>query len=264
MDNDNAVTLLLSREELLFALNLLEAQFIPGLDPDPLGELTPAQRSLALTVAGRALRARELAQIQSNGDWLLHNDLLATVGGCAYAQSVISVYHWAAMAETPARYFGHIRDSLMIAHMRPEDVLHRFTLLPSREQLLAQILAFCEYEAGVDSPALELTLPAAVFGPVRELAAAGDLSKAVELMGAHAATPETAKLFAETLAGSPRISILQTLKQQGDGTVQKRDVTLLQNNNRAWLIIAAPDEGGPLQVKSTAGDELQRLLAEWI
>jgi hypothetical protein len=265
MDNENAVesvSLLLSREELLFILNLLEAQFIPGLDPDPLGELTAEQRPLALTVAGRALRARQLAQVYADGEWILHNDLLTAVGASAYPQSVISVFHWGANADTPARYFGHIRGDDVVVHTRPEDVLHRFALLPSTEQLMAQILSWCEYEHGTAAAVLELTLPSAVFAQVRELAAAGSTAEAAELLVNQRVEPEPAQAFVDTLAHSPKVSILQTLKQQQDGTVQKQDLTLLQNGRQAWLIVASPDEAAPLRVKSTSKDELQALLAE--
>jgi hypothetical protein len=263
MDNGNTTALtqlLLSREELLFTLNLLEAQFIPGLDPDPLGELTAEQRPLALTIAGRALRARELAQVYPDGEWILHNNLLTAIGACAYPQSVISVVHWTPDADTPERHFGHIRGDEVVTHTRPEDVLHRFALLPSREQLMAQILAWCEVE-DVDAAPLELAVPGATFAQARELAASGNTAAATELLVNQAAAPEPAKVFVETLAGSPKVSILQTLKQQADGTVQKQDLTLMQNGHQAWLIIASPDEAAPLRVKSTTKDELQALLA---
>jgi hypothetical protein len=262
MDNENSIepiNLLLSREELLFALNLLQAQFIPGLDPDPLGELTPEQRPLVLTVAGRALRARELAQVQENGEWLLHNDLLTTIGGCAYAHSLISVYHWPPTADTPARYFGHIRGNDIVAHTRPEDVLHRFTLLPSKEQLAGQVLAFCGYDNGAAPPTLELSLPAAALGQVRELAAAGERAKAEAILADHEVAPDAAKAFVDILAASPKISILQTLKQQAEGAVQKQDLTLLQHDHQAWLISASPET---MRVKTVTKSELEALLTE--
>lgn len=265
MPNENAVesvNLLLSREELLFALNLLDAQFIPGLDPDPLGELTPEQRPLALTIAGRALRARGLAQVQANGEWVLHNDLLAAVGGCAYAQSVASIFHWTPNAGTPARYFAHIRGDNIVAHTRPEDILHRFALLPSQAELMAQILALCNYKNGNGSGKLELTVPGAAFVQVRELAAGGDTAKAVEMLQGHGAAPAAAKAFVDTLAASPSVTILQTLKQEGGQAVKKQDLTLLQSGQHAWLVIAAPDDNAPLQIKSTSRADLEALLAE--
>lgn len=264
MANDNTIELVnfvLSREEVLFTLNLLEAPFIPGLDPDPLGEFNPEQRALALTIAGRALRAREMVQIHNGGEWVLHNVLLAAVGSCAYPQSVVSIVHWMPQSDTPARFFGHVRGNEVVAHTRPADVLHRFALLPSKDQLLMQTLAFCRYENGVSGPTFELSVPGAVFAQVRELATAGETARAVELLTGQGVAPDAAAGLMETLAASPQVSILQTLKGQGDGSVQKQDLTLLQSSGAAWLIIATADEAAPLKIKTTTKAEVQELLA---
>ncbi len=265
-DDSEAVSILLSREELLFVLNLLRAEFIPGLDADPLGELTAEQQALAFTVAGRALWARELAQLQPNGEWVIHNSLLTAVGGCAYAQSIVSIYHWSANAVMPRRFFGHIRGDNIVSHTRPADVLHRFSLFSSKEQLIAQILAVCEFEDRPASQPLELAVSSADFVKVRELASAGDVTRAADVLVGNGVSPETAQVFLDTLAGAPRVSILQTLKQAGDGAAQKQDFTVLQNEQYIWLIIAPPGEGdvASLRVKSTTKAEIQELLAEWL
>jgi hypothetical protein len=265
-DDSEAVSILLSREELLFVLNLLQAEFIPGLDADPLGELTAEQQALAFTVAGRALWARELAQLQPNGEWVIHNDLLTVVGGCAYAQSIISIYHWSANAVMPRRFFGHIRGNNIVGHTRPADVLHRFSLLSSKEQLMAQVLAVCEFEDRPVSQPLELAASSADFVKVRELASAGNLTGAADVLVGNGVSSEIAQAFLATLAGAPRVSILQTLKQAGAGAAQKQDFTLMQNGQHTWLITAPLDatDGSPLSIKTTTKDEIQALLSEWL
>ena len=68
MANENSsqlVNILLSRDELLLVLTLLEAQYIPGLDIDPLGERSAEQQDLAFVVAARGLRARDLARVRA-------------------------------------------------------------------------------------------------------------------------------------------------------------------------------------------------------
>ena len=260
------INILLSREELLFVLNSLEADFIPGLDMEPRGELTVAQELFAMTVAGRALRARELARVQAGGELEIHTALLTMVGVCAYSQNVIFVYHWPANAETPRRYFGHIRGNDVVAHTRPEDVLHLFSLLPSKEQLINQVLTLCQYADVPASGSLEFSAPSETFAQVRQLASAGEVEKAVNLLINNSVATDTAKTFVDTLARSPRVSIMQTVKQPGDGTLQKRDFTLLQNGQQAWLAIASADPaaGAPLQIKTTTKDEIQTLLVEWL
>ncbi len=269
MNNENTqqpINILLSLKELQVVLDLLDTDFIPGLDTDPLGNLTPEQQSLALTVAAHALQARELVHAQKGGTWVIHNTLLTAIGVCAYSQNTIFVYHWPTNADAPVRYFGHIREDDIVAHTRPKDVLHLFSVLSSKEQLVDQVLGVCEYETETTSKSLELTVSGENFVEVRRLANAGETEKAVELLANGETSSESARAFVETLAGLPRISIMQTLKHKGGESVQKRDFTLLQNSHHTWLVIAPPDEakGDPLQVKTITKDEIQTLLAEWL
>lgn len=260
------INFLLSREELLFVLNLLQAGFIPGLDNDPLGELTAEQLAFANTVAGRALWARELAQLHPDGQWVVHNNLLLAVGGCAYAQRIISVYHWPADSAFPRRFFGHLRENDIVTHTRPADVLHRFSLLPSKEQLISQVLAACDLEDGSTSPPQELALSRGDFVKIRELAGAGDTTGAMDILVTNRTPPETAQAFVSTLADSARVSIMQILDQPINGTVQKRDFTVLQNSQQTWMISAptSDTDDAPLSVKTTSRDEITALLSEWL
>ena len=268
MSEDNSlqpVNMLLSREELLLVLNLLQAETIPGLDGDPLGPLTDEGQALALTMAGRALRARELAQVGPNGDLAIHTSLLTAVGVCAYANSTIFVYHWPSDETLPVRYFGHLRGEVIVAHTRPEDVLHLFTLLPTKALLMEQVLAVCEYEeVGADS-SLRLKLSSDHFVRVRELTAEGEENAAVTFLTNSGESVDSARAFVSTLADSARVSIWQTLKQVDAETVQKRDVTLIQNKQYAWFVVPMSDEeNAVLLAVSTTRNEILKFLNEWL
>jgi len=268
MNGDNniePVNILVSRDELLFVLKALEADFIPGLDPDPLGELTTEQQSLVLAVAGRALRARELARGRTGDELEIHTALLTMIGVCAYAQIVAFVYHWPADADAPQRYYGHIRGEDIVAHTRPEDALHMFSLLPAKSVLMDQIFAACHWQDADETTLLELSVSNAAFTAARETANEGNLDQAQQALSGGGADSAAVAALVETLADAPQVSILQTVKQSGDGSIQKRDFTLLQNKQHIWLVIA-PENGSdvPLRVKTTSGTELRDLLTEWL
>ncbi|GAB4452856.1 MAG: hypothetical protein Kow0031_35170 [Anaerolineae bacterium] len=254
------INILLSREELLLVLDLLQAETIPGLDPDPtLGDLTPDQRSLALTVAERALRARELVQVQDGGELIVHRRLLTAVGVCAYPNSAVLVYHWPSQADLPVRYFGHLRGNDIVAHSVPDSTLHLFSLLPSREQLVGQVLAVAQVEE-VAAEAIEFSVPAAVLGQAREQANAAQAEAALATLTGSDVPAEAAQAFAASLSGGPRITILQLLKQQPGGAA-RQDITLLQNGSAAWLVSQPSTETDTLRVKTTTPAELSALLA---
>ena len=261
-----AINIRLSREELLLTLNLLETDFIPGLDSDPLGDLNRDQYTLALTWAERALRARGLAQRFDDGELKVHSALLTAVGVCAYSQNALFVYHWPSGQETPLRYFGHLRDDQCVAHTRPEDVLHQFALLSSKAHLIEQALQACRYVETPASALAEFEVSRGTLSRARELATDGQSKEAAEQLIATGVPTESAKAVAATLAAAPRVSIFQTIKQQPDGSVLKRDFTLLQNDKQTWLVIAPPtdDQNAPLSLKPAGKAEIEGLLTEWL
>lgn len=273
MNQAEPVTIVLSREELLLALRLLQAASLPGLDADPAGTPTPEQMELALFVASRGLRARQLARLDASGRLELHGALLTAVGVCAYAQNTLFAYHWPGNGETLTRYFAHLRDERIVAHTRPEDVLHQFALLPSREKLWLEVLAFCQYSAN-GSAATDvgwtLTLPATEFVQVREWAEDGQMKTAVAHLVNRQIATDTAQAFVAALGQNRRVTIFQTLKQPEAETVRKRDFTLVQGEDHAWIIVpesgdtAVPGKATTLHIKTTNQAELLALLTDSI
>lgn len=257
------INILLSRDELMAILDVLAVPIIPGVDADPLGELTPAQQTLALTVARRALRARELARLNEANAFVVHNMLLNAVGTCAYAEQSLFVYHWQPGSEVPTRYFGHIRGDAATIHARPEAELHLFTILPSKDRLLTQILDMCGYQDVSEAIIDEFIITQDTFTQARSLAEQADITQAIALLTQQDIPAESAQALADALGNTPRVSVMQTL-QQRDQTVRRKDFTLLQNGHQPWFIIPAPQEREVLVVRRSNRSEIQTLLAEWL
>ncbi len=259
--NQEPINLLLSRDELLYALRGLDAAFVPGLDPEPLGERTAAEQELALTVAERSLRARELVRVLPDGNRQIHTAMLTMVGVCAYPQTAVLAYHWPAGADTPLRYFGHLRGDDVVSHLRPEEALHLFSLLPDKATLIDQLLAFCNWQDTAAVAKTEFTVDSDSFAAARAAADSGDTARAAETLIGGGVGAAAAGALAVTLANSPRVSILQIVRPAAGG-VQKQDVTLLQDDNRTWLAVAAANQ--PLRVQSAGRDDVRELLAGWL
>lgn len=248
-EQTTSVEILLSREELLYVLNLLQARFLPGLDEGPDGELTGEQRALALRVAGRALQARELVRLRSNGDPSLHTSLLRAVGVCAYAQSTVFAYHWAANTKTPVRTFFHIRGNDGVMHTSSDPSLHRFALIPVA-QIPALIAETCHIKPKDSQSDMEILVSNEAFLAARQQMGNGDIQAAQQSLEKGGAGREAAALFASSLSNSSAVSILQIVNQNGS-SVQKRDITIVQNGVRGWIVEpkSAEDEG-QLRVKA--------------
>jgi hypothetical protein len=264
MNGDNLVEpigITLSRDELLFVLDALQAAYLPGLDTDPLGELTPEQQTWTNIVAGRALQARELAQVHE-GTWTIHNTLLTAVGVCSYAQSTIFVYHWPSTIDLPVRTFCHLRGEKAVVHTRPADVLHHFQLV-STPELIAEIVRSCGCENISEASQMRLTLSSSQFAEVRSLAIGGNISGAVSTLVASGVPQDVANAFIETLAGAPHVSILQMVKQQGNG-VDKYDCTVIQNHKSSWLIQVGQNDHDRLVIQTISLKDFQLLLETWL
>lgn len=270
MANENSsqlVNILLSRDELLLVLSLLEAQYIPGLDIDPLGERSAEQQDLAFVVAARGLRARDLARVRADaqdGRLVIHVGLLAAVSACAYSSNAAFVYHWPSQAEIPLRVFGHVRDGSFVVHTPVEDVLHLFTMLPSKEHLVDQVLAACH---PADAPATvsgELYVPGSDFAQLRLLAEQRNLDQARTLLSSDPASADLVTALIETLSNHPQVSIVQTLKQVDAGAVLKRDFTLLQDASAMWLVAPTTADGNVLLVKPATRETARALILESI
>jgi hypothetical protein len=254
-------TFLLSREETLLLLDLLEAESIPGLDPDPLGDLNDDQRALALIWAGRALRARELASVGENGELLVDEGLLTAVGGCIYWETALYAYHWPEPGSVPIRFFGYVREGQAVGHTRPADVLHRFDVLASAEGMVDEVTAVCQCQTLPDAPEAQFSLPRAQFVQARELAEAQKAEAAVQMLQEAGVAVETAGAFTAVLAGTPRMTIWQIVRRGEDGAVETRDYTLLVGDDAAWLV-SLPAGGDEMEVRTVTAVGLRGLLTQ--
>jgi hypothetical protein len=238
---------------------LLEAAAIAGIDSDPLGDLNDEQRALAFIWAGRALRARELATVGDDDSLLVDENLLTAVSTCAYWKKAITVYHWPAPGQTPVRFFGYAGNGQVATHTRPEDVLHRLSVLPSPEALVEAVTAVSQCQSVPETPTASFQLARDVFVQARELAEAQDMEAAQNTLLQGGMSQDTAQEVTAVLSGTPRMSIWQLVSRVENGNAHTLEYTLLQQNQTAWLI-SLPAEENKLHIQKVGTSALQELL----
>jgi hypothetical protein len=261
----NPPTIVLSQEELLAVLDVLQARSIPGMDAPQFARLNESQKLLVLNTARHALQARSLAHLRDDGVLLVHRALLTAVGVCAYSQSAAAIYHWSPSAETPTFFSGHIRGDDIVAHTRPDAFLHQFALLQSKSQLIESMLEACDYRGPLPPEPIELTLSPQAFAASRELAERGKPEEAAERLQADGADADAADAFAHTFASMPRVSIFQTVKQQVNEPLRTQQFTLLQNGTWVWMVVPTERAAtSPLKATSVTPDNIQSALTNWL
>ena len=216
----------LSREELLFLLFTLKTDFIPGLDADPVGELSQEQKNLGLVYAERALRARDLVAVNENGALVVREALLLMIGTCAYSPMMITLHHFSTY-DVPKQMFWHIRNGVTVAHTRPDAPLHDFAFVPNRETLVQQIIDECTILIIEKNNYPEIATTNAILKTVREQATK-NLEEFIQTLVSQAVPTEAAKEICSILAGKHYVSALHL-------AVRQEDKTLLQEvYNSRW------------------------------
>lgn len=243
--------LLLSREEVVLVLNLLKADYIFGLEPDPLLQLTPEQAAVGLIYAERALRARDLARVDETGRVVLREAVLLGVGTCVYPQWSLLLHHFSPQGQ-PTRCFSHRNEKVYVVHTALEGgVLHRFDLLADQEALLAEILKQC----GCTELSVAEGAPFKVKGDAivqaREQAQQAPQASpdaVAEKLVAGGADGAAAYRLAQSLVKPHQISVFHALTQLPENKLAKREVAVIHNTHSGWLMAqAATDADQDLQ-----------------
>jgi len=259
------VNVILSRDELALILSLLQARTIPGLGPDPLGERTAEQQDAAFVTAARGLRARGLARARTADQpdaapLAVHAGVLAAVSACAFSTGALFIFHWPSGVELPLRVFGHLRDGAFVIHTPQEDVLHRFTMLASKEQLVDQALAVCQLAEQPAALAGELRLTGGDFTRLRELAEQGDLIQARKLLDPDPGSSELVNSLLASLASQPQVTITQMLQTNDGGVAVRRDFTLVQGAAALWLVEPVDGDASLLAARRATRSDVRALL----
>lgn len=258
------VRVLLSHNELLVILRLLSVAGLPGLGPDPLGELSAEQQAYGLMVAERSLRARELATVDAQGNLLLQRGVLELVGSCALAQGTLIVTHVHAAEQRAVQWFGHRLDATFVAHFLPDPVLHQFAQVDDRAGLVKLIGDFAAWPDSPAAPVEPLALPADVIAAAREQAAQ-NRDAARELLAAAGAPPASAAALSAILAQPHGVTVVQAIHRRDADTAAVASITVLANAGGLWLMSELDGEQGRYRLRPATRAEAEALIGqmEW-
>lgn len=244
--NDTIFSILLSREEVLLLLKLIKAETIPGLGEEPIGELSQDQLAIGYIYAERALRARELAHINSDGKLAVNQALLETITVCAYSQNAIVAHHFPVDGR-PKVYSGHSYDGAHVSHVKLEDVLHLFSILPDQDTILQQTINICQLHNLPKTDAKEIKVTHATLEKIHQALNSDNHQIAIDLVVASDSELDAARAFVKLLAQPHTTSILYYISPSSTGgQLSPREITILQNEESAWLMIN-PDETKPTE-----------------
>ncbi len=234
MTTGDITTFTLSQEEVYVLLDQVRASGMLGVDLTPLESLDDAQRQSLLASAGRALRARGIVGVGTNGQPLLDSAVRATIHAAAFAPHILAAISRRSDESSVVVYIVHHADPLWVEHTQPAPGLHQFALSPDPldvQTRIEQILGLGSQPAppakgfNIDQPELE-RITAAATADVQAL------QHAIATAGAD--TP-TAQLFAELLAG-PRDSALLQVVDRREDEERTHTITVMGNQQGMWIM----------------------------
>ncbi len=238
--NPALLQLLLTYEELAFVLKLVKAATLPGLRP-PQGEpCTAEQETQSLGYAERSLRARELARLTPEGQFVVHKALLSAVSVCAYADQALLVQH-IKPDHTLVEFYGAHKDGAVVTQSQPEPGLYQLAVLQDAADLIAQALASSDCLSLMPASGAALTIGDDVLRQARQFAEQGMAAEAAALLAVDNDAASAAAVAA-ALAEPHALSILTVYDSQADSTARMRELTVLHTPQAAWLMTALPEQ----------------------
>jgi len=254
---------LLSREELLLLLKLLNADYILGLTPDPLGELSAKQQAFAFIYAERALRARQLATVDEQGVLKVQRELLDIIGICVYPERSVVAHH--ILPNKQASLFtGHCREAQYAIHLIPEAALHHITLHPTSATFFNELIAFCRCQKLPEALTEGMFIDGETYKRLCESVSSGNELASLNLLLEQGVTHDSAQSFVTTLLAPHTISVVQFLNPLSTNSLAKREMTILQSESQAWLVVQSNriDSDELVSIQPLTTQMLTRVLLE--
>lgn len=244
--------IVLSKEELLVILNVLNSGALPGIGADPVENLTPEQRAYGLIVAEQALRARGLARITESDHLQVRRDVLELIGTCAYAEGsqVVSVVD--SPSAIGVMHFVYRRGEAFVLQTSPEPGLFRFEMYGARTAVLDAVLHICRVPDVTTNELAPIRTDQATVAEVRRQVEEGHANAALTLLDTESAPDASAKAFVNLLGRPHRITVFQNIHFMDEDSASVQSVTLVFDQQQIWL--AAED--------ATADDQSQAYILQ--
>jgi len=253
------LNILLSREELVFLLFLLKVDFIPGLDADPLGNLSKEQKNLGLAYAERSLRARGLVSIDEKGELVVREALLLMVGTCAYPELMISIHHFPTKIP-PSQVYWNAKSGVAVAHTRPDAPLHGFGFIKDRNTLVQQILDSCQLVSD-NKPSLPVIVTTNLMLKIAREGSVKDFPGTVKKLISSGIDPGSAQELCKVLATDHSVSALHLVSQKPNSPPLQESVTVLSGQSSTWLMMNGKEDN--VSLTATSKIEISEFLLGW-
>jgi len=225
-----------SHEELVVLLELSELPMTIGVGAEPFGDMPPHTVALLKQVGLRSLLARKSAEIKSDGQVVVDEQLAKLLFFCAYPQKILSIIWQENDRPTQVEFVYQVPD-LTITHGQIYPGVHELIVFETDDDLLASRLL--ERLPCPDSISDEksFTLPRQDFDRIQHHSSRTDL---ITQLSSVEVDEKTAASFAEAIqAGGARLLIKSS--RQDREQISRENKTFLISPKSCWLLDGLAD-----------------------
>lgn len=234
MNNDDAAgTILLSQEELLFVIKLLNLPVLPAMGNLPLGQVSEEMADLLLDAARRALIARRIIVFDENNTLQIDPGVQAVAFVCAYPDQML-VLAFQRYDDPIKQHFFYRVPELAISHTSPMRGLHSLEIRTTPDMGAATISELLYGLSKDGIPTTRYTLNRSDLARVQELVSQ-DSEAAVSLLIAVGMPMKQAQAFVQALA-KPNLSLILQLMYRVIPAVEQKVLALVADEAGCWLL----------------------------
>jgi len=257
--------LILSRAELVYVLNALQATRIVGVD---LKEFTcPRQKLEALLEeAEQSLIARSLLTVDNQSQTrLLAPELVEMVGALAF-RSLAFVLVRGVRGKGQQLFIFNLYQDIMVEHTQPQDGIHRLALISTLEDLFARIESLVPLQPVIREGRPEFTIAQTEFERLRQQVQAGGNGEALSTLVAAGLAEDLAPLLIQALQNPLFTLSLACLECEGDAVVDASSVAIFADEQSAWGIWqgTADVDAPQLLIFPTGINDVRSAFIDWL
>jgi len=261
---DELAELLLSRAELVYGLNALQARHIVGVQ---LAEFDGPQEQLAdlLREGERVLRARSLLTTDSEtGQALLAPALVGLVGALAFRSQAFPLVRGVRGMGRQLFVFNRYQDTLVEHTLLHEDV-HRLAVVPTLDDLWNRVQGLLPLHPVTEQDRPQFTMAPAAFDRLLERVQANGGGAVSALVGTGWPQELAARLV--SALQNPLFTLsLAYLECAPERITQADSLSVFADESSAWGVWLGRDEAGPTlwRVFPTGVNDVWRVWLRWL
>lgn len=251
-----AISINLTRDELLALLQLMGSSTMNGLPEDPFAGVSRKEREARLNAGLETLINRGLVEAQSSDSAVIDDTLVALVGSCVLPGASM-VLSGLAPDGTADPHFFNATPEILVEHTSPRPAIHTFTFLPDKAALAERLRAVLAPIAAASRPSeFAIVSPDKLIADVFRWSRNNQAAKAsASLVKANWPASE-AESFVRSCAGFAIYTGLCAWGLRSEQIEGTHTLIAVSDQQRGWLLEPQGERGDLLHCRSATGQDV--------